>query len=111
MSMVSTIQDRAVGFLKAHPKATNAVCKVGEYATVGAGAGTVAVMGAVAASADEPTSSASTVDISVAESVVDTLVAAAKSIVSSTFTKGIGVLAVVMAVNFGVRKVRSFIGA
>ena len=36
MSMVSTIQDRAVGFLKAHPKATNAVCKVGEYATVGA---------------------------------------------------------------------------
>ena len=105
--MTATIQNKAIDFMKAHPSATKAFCKGAEFVTTGAGVGTVAVLGATAASADET----ATVDISVAESVVDTLVAACKTVVSSTYTKGIGILAVVMAVNFGVRKIRSFVGA
>lgn len=104
--MTATIQDKAIDFMKAHPSATKVFCKGAEFVSTGAGVGTVVALGATAASADEPT-----VDISVAESVVDTLVAACKTVVSSTYTKGIGILAVVMAVNFGVRKIRSFVGA
>lgn len=105
--MLSKIQDKAIDYMKAHPKATNVFCKGAELVSTGAGVGTVAVLGATAASADEPVAT----DITVAETVVDTLVAACKTIVSSTYTKGIGILAVVIAVNFGVRKIRSFIGA
>lgn len=104
----NVIQDRAIAFMKAHPRATKAFCKSAELVSVGAGAGTVAVLGATAASADETTT---TVDISVANTVVDTLIAACKDIVSSTYTKGIGILAVIMACGFGIRKIRSWVGA
>ena len=98
------VQDSAIDFMKAHPKATKAFCKAADLTTKGAFAGTVAVMGATAASADEPTTD-------VAGTVVDSLVSTCQSVVSSTYTKALPILAIIIGVNFGVRKVRGFIGA
>lgn len=103
--MFANAQEKAIVFMKSHPKFTKGFCKAADITTKGAFAGTVAVMGATVASADEPAAS------SVADTVVDSLVSTCQSVVSSTYTKALPILAVIIGVNFGVRKVRGFIGA
>lgn len=102
--MFAIAQEKAINFMKSHPKFTKGFCKAADITTKGAFAGTVAVVGATAASANEPASD-------VAGTVVDSLVTTCQSVVSSTYTKALPILAIIIGVNFGVRKVRGFIGA
>lgn len=102
--MFAIAQEKAINFMKSHPEFTKGFCRAADITTKGAFAGTVAVVGATAVSADEPASD-------VAGTVVDSLVTTCQSVVSSTYTKALPILAIIIGVNFGVRKVRGFIGA
>ncbi len=101
------IKDNAIEFMRAHPKASNAFFKAADLTTKGAFAGSVAFLGATAAGAEGE----QTANADVAGTVIDSLITTCESVVSSTYTKALPILAIIIGINFGVRKIRGFIGA
>ena len=99
--MFTRLKDNSINFLKAHPKAASAVCKVGDFATKGAFAGGVGFMAATAAGAEGETTTTT---------VIDSLVSTAQSTVNETYLKILPVLALIMGLNFGIRKIRGVVG-